>query len=68
MKEEIFCLRQEKGRNVILGEGFPWKEKAEESGIPAWKIKPKRKDRPRKCCSIREGKIIIVGEMMQFAP
>lgn len=35
VKEGIPSLSQEKGRNVILNEGFPWKEKAEEGGIRA---------------------------------
>lgn len=30
VKEGTPCLGQEKGRNVILNEGFPWKEKAED--------------------------------------
>lgn len=29
------CLNQEKGRNLVLNEGFSQKEKAEEGGVPA---------------------------------
>lgn len=57
-------MTQEEGRNAILNEVFPWKEKAEEAGVPAYKIRPKGKTSPRKSCSVREGKIIIVVEMM----
>lgn len=31
-------MSQEKGRNFILTEGFSQKEKAEEGGVPAYKV------------------------------
>lgn len=31
-------MSQEKGRNFILNEGFSQKEKAEEGGVPAYKV------------------------------
>lgn len=36
-------LRQEKGRNIILTEEFPWKERAKRDRIPAWKMRQKGK-------------------------
>lgn len=41
MKERTLGLSQDKGRSIILNEGFPWKEGAEEDGICAWKTGPK---------------------------